>query len=441
MQTLKDYINIRYNGDISCFLESEVDNQQWRVNQVTENRQYLDGIHNVLQRKDFKWKGKEIKSTKLILGTADKILNFHDTYMLGKRPTLNGSSNAVDKMSKIYRIGKFNKCLFDIKRQVSRFGDAFLYVYKNEKGNFIPKIISADLGYPVFSEDTDDYIGFIEFYRINSSKIGYYNVYYPNIVISYTDEGGYIHEVNRYNNPFGLPIHFKNYNDYNVKFGRSDLEDLKPIYNQLEDLLSKMIDGVYKLSLNPLGVLCGQPVTNSSIDKDMTGSVINLDGGGSFEFANANMDSNTIKLLFDKLNEQLSIVSSVPSTVLGNSNIANVSEVSLGILFALTDSKALRDTEVIRESIDEMNERILTMLGLDTEEEYIDMVFNYSRIINKTDLVNQLKSLYEMNSISVETIIEKCGLELDVHKEKERLNSEGNDKVIDRINIDKSIVK
>ena len=63
------------------------------------------------------------------------------------------------------------------------------------------------------------------------------------------------------------------------------------------------------------------------------------------------------------IKEQLSIIGSVPSTVLGNSNIANVSEVSLGILYQLTESKALEDSIWLREGIDTMHERMLQMLG------------------------------------------------------------------------------
>lgn len=421
---LKEYIKSRYNDNINDFLETEIDNQQWRVNEVVNNRMYLNGNHKVLQRKSFKYKNKEIESTKLVLQSADKILNFHDTYLLGKRITLNGTDKAVELVGKQYRLGKFNKALFDVKRQVTRFGDCFLYLYKDN--NVIKnKIIGADCGYPIFSENTGEYIGFIEHYRIDTSKIAYWNVYYTDRVVKYSDEGGYIQEIGKYNNNGGLPIHFKNYCDYDDRFGKSDLKDLIPIYDQLEDLYSKMVDGVYKLSLNPLGVLTGQVVTNASIDKDMTGAVLNVDVG-DFKYATANMDYNTIKLLYDQLKEQLSIIGSVPSTVLGNSNIANVSEVSLGILYQLTESKALEDSIWLREGIDTMHERMLQMLGLDTNNEYIDIVFNYSKIINTNDLVNNLKTLFDMGALSVKTILEKCGYEIDIKKELERLKESTN---------------
>lgn len=426
MQTLKEYIEKVYCNDINGFLTNEVAKQQQRVNEVFNNRQYLNGIHDVLTRKDFKWKNNYIKSTKLVLHSAKKILTFHDTYLLGKRPTINGTDKAVEVISKVYRIGKFNKCLYDVKRQLSRFGDCFVYLYK-EGNNVKYKIIGADCGYPIFSEDTGEYIGFIEHYRVNSSKIGYYNLYTDDKVINFDDEGGYLKETSKFNNTGGLPIHFKNYNDYDDRFGRSDLEDIKPILNQLEDLYSKMIDGVYKLSLNPMGVMTGQTVTNCNVDKDMTGAVITLESGAEYKFACADMDSNSIKLLYDQLKEQLSLVGCVPSTVLGNSNIANVSEVSLNILYNMAEAKALEDTEIIRQSVDEMNERILSMLGINTDEEYVDMVFNYNKIIDKKELIEQLKTLFDMNSISVETILEKCGLEVDVTKEIDRLNNQKNE--------------
>lgn len=66
---------------------------------------------------------------------------------------------------------------------------------------------------------------------------------------------------------------------------------------------------------------------------------------------NAIMDYNNIKLLLDSLTQQLYAVAGVPASVIGQSNIANVSEVSLKLLFSQTDNKAKQTIQVLKEGI------------------------------------------------------------------------------------------
>ena len=226
---------------------------------------------------------------------------------------------------------------------------------------------------------------------------------------------------------FRSSVHYKNYSDYDERFGRSELEDIKPIIDLLEDLLSKMTDAVYTLSLNPLPVSIGQKI-EGSIDADVVGTLIELDAG-DFKFANAQMDYNTIKLLLDNLKEQLSIVASVPTTALGNTNISNVSEVSLSMLYNLAESKAMLNEKWLKEGFTERwnkIESILSMQGIKLDDsEYIDIEFNYSKPINKMELIESIEKLYNMNAISVKSIIEKNNITNDVVQEIERLKDEG----------------
>lgn len=425
MQTLEHYIEDRYNNNMVDFLTSEVRNQQARVNKVVDNREYLKGIHQVLQRKDTVWKGKEFKSTKLVLQSAKTILNFHDTYLLGKNVSLYGSDDMVNEYNRVYRKGKYNKLDLDLKMNISRYGDVFEYVYYD--GVIKSKLISADCGYPIFSEDTGDYIGFIEHYRINSSKVGYYNLYSEDKVEKWTNKGGYLHKEDECCNATGLPIHYHNHSDWNEKFGTSDLNDIRPIIDTLEDLYSKLNDAVYTLSINPMAVSVGQSLKDENISKDLVGTVLSLDSG-DFKFANANMDYSTIKLLIDQLKEQLSLVSSLPSVCMGNTNISNVSEVSLGILYNLAEGKAMLDEKYIKDGFEERWDKIRGLLektGIRFNEDcYIDCEFNYSKVVNKKELLEELKMQFEMNAISLETIIEKSGLTNDVAREMERIENE-----------------
>src|SRR5699024_3240079 len=133
-------------------------------------------------------------------------------------------------------------------------------------------------------------------------------------------------------NVTGLPIHYHNTNDCDDNFGESILVDLKPLLDELEDILSKMGDAIYVNSLNPLNVAIGQRI-ESTIPADATGYVLNLDGG-EYKVVSTMMDYQTIKLYLDNVKELINMVGCMPS-VLGNSNVANVSEVSLKMLFHL----------------------------------------------------------------------------------------------------------
>lgn len=427
MQSLKKYIDDRYQGNMINFLEGEVQSQQYRINKVLSNKNYLNGVHKILEKRDGKWKGKEFKTTKLVLQNIKSILNFHDTYLLGKPVSLNGSDSKVKVFNNVYKKAHYNKLDFDIKRKVNRYGDCYEYVYwDNNSKNIKSKVINPEDGYPVFAEDTGNYIGFIEYYTTKSNGVSYYNIYYPERVEEWNNEGGYTHKTGEYINISGLPIHYKSYSDFDERFGESSIKDIKPIIDLLEDLLSKMTDSVYTLSLNPIAVSNGNTLKNS-IDAELVGTVLELDGG-DFKFENTQMDYNTIKLLLDTLNQQLSVVASMPSTALGNSNIANVSEVSLSMLYNLAEARGMLDEKVMKEGFEERWEKIESILsdqGITFNiDEYIDCEFNYSKPINKQELIQNLEKLRNMNAISIKSIIEKSDIVTDVTGEIERLKEE-----------------
>lgn len=116
------------------------------------------------------------------------------------------------------------------------------------------------------------------------------------------------------------------------KFGDPVILDLIPLMDAIENLLSKLDDAVTTLSLNPLGVVSGQRI-DSSIPNDIAGTVLNLEDGSEFKYANANMDRNSIKLELDYIIQQFYAVACVPASILGQSNVVNVSETSITMLY------------------------------------------------------------------------------------------------------------
>lgn len=438
---LEDYILNKYNNEPNWFeTETQEGYNLQRISKVLNNKEYLGGKHKILNKEDVKWKGKEFVTTKLVLQEAKTILNFHSTYLLGKPISLNGSEDMVKEYTKIYRKGNYNRIDFKILDKVLKYGDCFEYVYLDD-GVIKSKLINPEDSYPIFSEDTGEYIGFVESWTNNINKVSYYNIYYPNKVECWNNEGGELQKIDEKMNISGLPIHYHNFNDITENYGISDLEDIKPILDQIEELLSKMTDSIYTLSLNPLAVATGQGVVPTNpISADACGYTLNLEGGSNFYYASATMDYNSIKLLLDSLHKKLETIACIPSVAMGNSNVANVSEVSLSMLYSLSSVKAMMNEQWLRDGFIERWEvfkKLLELQGICFDsDDYIDCEFNYSKPINNEELLNNIMKQWKMGAISLETIIEKSNLTTDVQGELERLQKEKNrcnNKLVDNL--------
>lgn len=428
MQNIEMYIRDRYDNDIYWF-EKEVEQAEHltRITNVINNRNYLAGKHKILNREDSKWKEQEFITKKLILNQAKTIMNFHSTYLLGKPLCLIGSEKKVAEYQKVYRLGDYNNIDYKVLDNVNKYADCFEYVYMDNKV-IKSKLILPEDGYPIYSEDTGEYIAFIEHYTCNSNCVSYYNVYYPTKVECWDNQGGELLLKESKINVSGLPIHHTNDDS------RSLLEDLKPIFDEFEDIMSKMSDSIYTLSLNPIPVSIGQRI-EGNIPADACGFMINLDAG-DMKYVNANIDSNTIKLYFEKLQQQLNIIAHMPSIALGNSNVANVSEVSLKLLYQLADVQAMLNEKWFRVGLNKrfaIFDKLLSMKGITfSEDEYIDVEFTYARPVNTSEVLDNLKKQYEMMAISTQTIIEKSpytivGQELERLKESKSMgNNMGN---------------
>lgn len=413
-----DLIN---NNIESTWFVGEVVKQQGRVQKVNNYKKYLIGKHKVLNRKDFYWKKEKFTTTKLILQNAKTILDFHTTFLLGKPLSLTGSENMVKEFNKIYRKFNYNKLDFSILKNVNSYGDCFEYVYR-ENGIVKSKLISPNCGYPVY--DGTEMTCFIEHWTTNNNENNY-NIYYKDKVEYWKQDNKGINMQFVAENPTGLPIHYKNFNPIDDVYGRSDLDDLIPIFDCLEDLLSKMQDAIYTLSLNPIATLSGSTWEDGKIDTDIVGSMLELEGGSVFDFKNAQIDFNTIKLYLDALQQQLSVIAKMPTVAMGNTNVANVSEVSLKMLYNLAIMKALESEQWLRDGLMKRFKKIeILMQGLFADDDYIDIEFNYNIPINRSELLEMLYKQWSMGAMSIRTVIEKSDLTKDVDIEIERLEEE-----------------
>lgn len=421
--TIQEYIDKQYDGSATWFME-EVNqkNHVARIASVVANMDYLAGRHKVLSREDCYYKGKVLRTRKTILNYAKTVLRFHDTFLLGKKVSLSSKDNeTVNTFNDIYRLGQYETVDYQILDRVNKFGDAYEVVYI-DNGVIKSKVLDSACSYPVY-DDMGEYLAFIEHWTDVFTSITYWNVYYPTYVEHWSNEGADEHLVST-TMAIGLPIHYHNFSDEDYNYGVSMLTDIKPIMDELEDIMSKMGDAIYVNSLNPMNVAIGQRI-ESSIPSTAVGYVLNLDAG-DYKVVSASMDYNTIKLYLDNLKQMLNDISCIPSVLGSSTNIANVSSVAMQILYAMAQVNADETKKWLNIGFRERFERfkkILSMQGISVESD-VDVIYNVSMPVATTEMIANLKALQEMGAISKETIMEKSDIVSDVEVEKKRLSGE-----------------
>lgn len=440
--SLDNYIQNMYGNNPKWFME-EIDqgNHTARIANVIANRNYLAGRHKVLAREDSQYKGKQFIVRKTILNYAKTIIRFHDTFLLGKGVSLSGNEGTVKTFTDIYKLGQYETTDYEIIDRVNKFGDAYEVVYV-DNGIIKSKVLDSGCSYPVY-DDMGNYIAFIEHWTDVYTAISFWNVYYPTYVEHWTNEGGDEHLVSTDVNVCGLPIHYHNFNDMDYDFGISMLTDIKPILDDLEDIMCKLGDSIYVNTLNPMPVAIGQRI-ESSIPADATGYVLNLDAG-DFKYANCNIDYSTVKLYLDNMKQMLNDVACIPSVLGSSTNIANISEVSMKILYAMASVNSDETKKWLnlgfRERFDKF-QKILNMQGISCDND-VEVVYNLSMPVASTEMIANLKALREMGAISIESIMDKSDLISNSDVEKQRLSGEV--EVIkpskDKENVDNSVDK
>lgn len=421
MTKLDEYINVTYRNSVNWFV-TEVNRSynKNRINKVWSLKDYLiNNNHKVKLREDINYKDNTLTVKKLILQNAKTILNFHTTYLVGKPVSLTGSKNLIDKIQNIYNYGNYNNIDYKLLDNFNKYNNAYEYIYINN-GNITSKIINPENAYPIINE-SNEYIGFIEYY-LTVENIEYYNVYSENSVKEYSNEGGQLHLVAEYKNLTGLPIV---YGELLEEQGL--LSNIIPVLDEIEDLLSKLGDSIYINSLSPLLLVTGQQI-EGSINKDAVGYSVSLENGSDMKYVAAEMDYNTIKLYLNTLVQQLNFNGYMPSIITGNSNIANVSEVSLKLLYQLADVWAMVTERIMRNGFNERFDVIRRVIDMESKDEYINVTFNYSRPQNASELLDNIKKQFDMGAISLQSIVEQSPLTQDTKMELDRLGASKVDK-------------
>lgn len=434
----KEYRAMQNKSDLTWYQDEirKTEHMQ-RINMVSDIDSYLLREHKVLQRPNFNFKDKEFQTAKIILQTVRTIVNFHSSYTIGNQISFTGDKELVELIERVYRKGQFAKQDYEITTQLIKYGNAWEYIYLQDN-KIKSKVFINDECYPCY-DDKGNYYAFIEYWRDKDSGAEYHTIYYPDKVESYVDNK----LADTHKNLTGLPIHYKSMvpSAY-TQFGEPFINDLIPIIDQVENLLSKLDDAVTTLSLNPMGVLTGLSTVDEMIDSNMVGACVQL-AEGDFKYATVTMDHANIKQELDSLLMQFYGIACVPASVLGQSNVANVSEVSLSMLFNSTDNVARQNMFALKEGFAvrwEYMRKLLALQGTPIKDELFDTLdcsFNVNRPVDTESAMKEMKMQYEMGAISRQTIIENSkhtpntALELDRIKAEESESTEDVKEVID----------
>lgn len=409
------------------WFESEIKKSKYtnRISRVSTIDEYLCREHQVLSRPNFEFKGKTFETAKIILQTLKSVIKFHASYIVGNPISITGDKEFVAYLNNIYKKGNFNKIDLNIAKDLISFGDSFEYLYLDENDNIQSKVIRNKDSYPLY-DSMGKYYSFVEYWKDSDTRADMYVVYYQDKVEIYENNKLIDSKINL----TGLPIWYSSMDKFRYdKFGDPITLDLIPLIDVIENLLSKLDDAVTTLSLNPLGVISGQRI-DSSIPNNIVGAVLNLEDGSEFKYASVQMDRNSIKLELDYIIQQFFSVACVPSSILGQSNVANVSETSITMLFQQTDNFARMYIMSLLEGFKTRLKYIRKLMeyqGKTISDEIFDSIdfeFNVARPVDtKTDFEN-MKIQFDAGALSRRTFIDKSKYTTNTPLELERLSDE-----------------
>lgn len=425
---LDRYLEQKYkNGKKDWFLDeiSSYLNQE-RIDNARTIKEYLSGQHEILARPNFNYNGQVIEPRRIVINLAKTIVNFKTQYLLKNPVNLIGNERMLKHLQRVNKLGKFDNKNEQILAQLIKYGEVYEYVFVNRKGHIDSKIINAEDGTPIYNRN-NELIAFIEHYVFDG--ITYYTVYTDDAVEEWTNEGGKeCFMVERHINLSGLPVVYKTENELHSTIGRSELNDYINILDNMEDVISKYVDSMYKF-MNPIPVAIGQQLT-SGIPQEIVGGGINLDDGADFKLVQGEMDSKSFEIIYNKLNQTLLDVSSTPAVSMNKTDISNLSEVSIKLLFSLADTSAGEYENYIVDGLHDRYEKVVKLLkykGINISEEQfitLDYKFVYNTPANNKEILDNLKTQFDMGAVSTETILDNSPYIKDTGLELKRLNEQ-----------------
>ncbi|MFP3356748.1 phage portal protein [Planococcus sp. SIMBA_143] len=424
---LEQYVKVKHDNNAHWFIEeiNTVANQQ-RLMNVESKKDYLMGNHKIKDLPSFMYNGKLVTPRKIVLQTAKTLLQFHAQFLLKNDVQLTGKEKMIEELNKVNKLGKYNAKNLKILSNLLKFGSCVEYVYVDKKGYINSKVIPADEGTPIYNHH-NDLIAFVQSYVFDG--ISYYTLYEEDVVKEFNNEGGEMKLTGQYANLSGLPIHYHTHNEYSEIEGYSVLDDFIGILDNMELLLSKTTDATYT-HFQGIPVITGQRLTTGGIPKDIIGGGLVLDDGSTFDFKSNDLDIKAFESLYNQLNQSLLDVSATPAVSMNKSDISNLSEVSIRLLFSLAEVKASENEGYMREGMMERYDKVRKLLSYrgvtisDDDYASLDLLFKYNQPSNESERIKDLKELRAMNAISMESMLEHSPYTTDTMQEMERIKAE-----------------
>ena len=407
--------------------EIKMSEHEYRQAQVKKILNHLHRRHQVLDRQKhtFTFKNGTFTPASIVLQGMKTVINFHVAYLVGNPVSLTGTQEAVEHYNNIYSKGLYSKTDWKVLNDLITFGDAFEYVYYDGRTDTIKSKVfrNADC-YPIYN-DYGEYSYFVENWKDRNGN-QHYTIYFPDHIDTYVN----YRLVDSAPNATGLPIHYVSM-DRGIydQFGDSMVLDLIPIMDKIEYLLSKEDDAVTTLSLNPILSIQGEKVSEKEmVDSNISGAVLHLADGQKAEYVNAEMDYSVIKHELDQLYQQFNMVAAIPSSIIGQSNIANVSESTTSIIYQLTENRGKQNMNAL---IDGFRQRWECMRKLsepisDDDFNSLNVVFNINKPVDTKNNMENMKLQYDMGAISKRTIMEQSPYTTNAAQEIQRLEDEEN---------------
>jgi len=436
---IQKYVSSKYSGSPEWFVEEcdSVYNQNL-VEEYLSIRKYLDGQHKICNSQVVTWNGKTYENTVTVLQYAKLIIQIQCSYLLKNGICLiSENENTLNEFKNVYKKGKYNTTNWQILNDLCRFGNAYEYIFKI--GDVIKsKVINVEDCFEVLDPETNEVLCTIEHWE-DLDGVGYWNIYYPDSVECWTNTGGYLHCSNNYRNSSGLPIHYKNnLNELDGSRGKSQIFDIVGIIDNMELLLSRGQDSLERY-IDPIFLLSGQPINlgkdgSGAFDKNVGGKGIVTDETGTAKFISGNVAIEDMKNLYNILVQTLMNIGMTSSVMLNNAEIANISEVSIKLLFNLQNIKSSMDIMFMQEGVEKRNQMITEMLkdmGKDVDDS-ITVQFSPAIPQLESEIVDNLEKLRGMGGISKLTMIERNPYVNNVLLEVKRLEEEGVKEVVDK---------
>lgn len=442
---LGEYIKEYYSNAEWWFVSEPCqDAHKKRINKITNLKKYLDGYRSwcdpTIPENVYKIKigGRWVNTTKIKLNFASILLDYTVSFLLKNPVTLIcDDSKTLKEIQNVYKKAKMKREDSKIYKEMKVSGQVFQYLYFDEEDQIKSKVLLSECSYPVIT-DTGEYVAFIYHY-MTERYIEYYTIYYPDRVEEWNSIDGKVKLISTSVNYSGLPIPFRIPKQVNIYEGKSDVEDWKVLIDNMEKLTSKYQDALYKF-------ITGIPVTTGTklsitkdgqgaIDPDVVGYALQLEEGSTFDFKQNKTDYNSMKLLYETLFNDLLIASCVPAVSMNAQDVSNLSETSIRMMYQLIILKAGMDSLYLQDGFYIRWEQIKKMLA--HKNIYVDgdveCEFTMEIPQNAEEVINNLKTLREINGISFDSMIAKSPYTTDKTEEKGKIEEENNK---DNINLD-----